>query len=163
MNAMNPSDSILSAQEAEKVIAFAKEQAGKMFHKLPLLGPVTWLMLQQPHTRHTLLSELEWRVIPALMRDQAKLYMRDGLPIAYVSWANFSNQVAQRYRTPPHQLSYTDWDCGDEVWLVDIVTPFGGLQQVMEDVRRNVHPGKAVHQLAPVPSDLSKVLTWPAV
>lgn len=159
---MKPSDPILSAEEAEKVIAFAKEQAGKMFHKLPLLGPVTWLMLQQPHTRHTLLSELEWRVIPALMRDQAKLYMRDGLPIAYVSWAKLSSQVAQRFRTPPHQLSYTDWDSGEEIWLVDIVTPFGGLQQVMDDVRRNVHPGKAVHQLAPVPTDLSRMLTWPA-
>lgn len=151
-----------NAQDAEKAIAFAKEQAGKMFHKLPLLGPVTWLMLQQPHTRHTLLSELEWRVIPALMHDQAKLYMRDELPIAFASWARLSPSVAQRYRTPPHQLSYTDWNSGEDLWLVDVIAPFGGLQPVLDDLRRHVHPGQALHQLAPLLSEPSRVLTWPA-
>lgn len=33
----------------------------------------------------------------ALVLDQAKLYMRDGAPVAYVSWAKLSEEVAQRY------------------------------------------------------------------
>ena len=64
----------LSEEQAQEILAFAKDQAQQMFHKLPMLGPVTWLMMQQAHTRHTLLSELEWRVIPALMLDQARRF-----------------------------------------------------------------------------------------
>lgn len=153
----------MSPQEAEKVIAFAKEQAGKMFQKLPLLGPVTWLMMQQTHTRHTLISELEWRVIPALMLDQAKLYMRDDSPLAYVSWARLSPELGQRYRHPPHQLSFNDWNSGEDIWLVDVVAPFGGIPKIMEDLRHQVFAGKAIQQLAPTTTEPTKVVTWPAV
>ncbi len=52
----------------------ARAQAKKTLSKIPLLGLVTWLMLQQQTTRHMLISELEWRVMPALLLDQAKLY-----------------------------------------------------------------------------------------
>ncbi|MES2399936.1 MAG: hypothetical protein V4573_08115, partial [Pseudomonadota bacterium] len=34
--------------------ALAKTQAKKVIAKIPLLGPVTWLMMQQAATRHTL-------------------------------------------------------------------------------------------------------------
>ncbi|WP_247596901.1 toxin-activating lysine-acyltransferase [Hydrogenophaga sp. PAMC20947] len=152
---------IMTAEDAQKVIDFAKGQASKMFHKLPLLGPVTWLMMQQAHTRHTLLSELEWRVIPALMLDQAKLYMRDESPLAYVSWARLSPEAAQRYRTLPHQLSFNDWNSGNETWLVDVITPFGGLAKVMEELRKGVLAGQAVQQLAPTSGEPSKAVTWP--
>lgn len=154
---------IMNAEEAQKVIDFAKGQASQMFHKLPLLGPVTWLMMQQAHTRHTLLSELEWRVIPALMLDQAKLYMRDESPLAFVSWARLSPEAAQRYRTPPHQLSFNDWNSGDETWLVDVITPFGGLSKVMEELRKGALAGQSLRQLAPSPQEPSKAVTWPAL
>ena len=154
---------VMNAEEAQKVIDFAKSQASQMFHKLPLLGPVTWLMMQQAHTRHTLLSELEWRVIPALMLDQAKLYMRDESPLAFVSWARLSPEAAQRYRTPPHQLSFNDWNSGDETWLVDVITPFGGLSKVMEELRKGALAGQSLRQLAPSPAEPSKAVTWPAL
>lgn len=159
---MKENTPIMSPEEAQKVITFAKEQAGKMFQKLPLLGPVTWLMMQQTHTRHTLISELEWRVIPALMLDQAKLYMRDESPLAYVSWARLSPELAQRYRHPPHQLSFNDWSSGDEVWLVDVIAPFGGIPKIMEDLRHQVFAGKPISQLAPTANEPTKTLTWPA-
>lgn len=159
---MKDTSPAMSPEEAQKVIAFAKEQAGKMFQKLPLLGPVTWLMMQQTHTRHTLISELEWRVIPALMLDQAKLYMRDESPLAYVSWARLSPELAQRYRHPPHQLSFNDWNSGDAIWLVDVVAPFGGLPKIMEELRHQVFAGQVIHQLAPTPTEPAKVVTWPA-
>ncbi len=152
----------MTPERAQEIMAFAKEQAQQMFQKLPMLGPVTWLMMQQPHTRHTLLSELEWRVVPALMLEQAKLYMRGDAPLAYVSWARMSQEVGQRYRQAPHQLSFNDWKSGDEIWLVDVVAPFGGVPKVMEELRQQVFAGQAIRQLAPTPTEPSRVLTWPA-
>jgi RTX toxin acyltransferase family len=99
MNAANDKTNNLTSmnpEEVSKLAEMAKSQATRVMAKIPLLGPVTWLMMQQGITRHTLLSELEWRVLPALVLDQAKLYMRDNTPIAYVSWAKLSPSVVER-------------------------------------------------------------------
>lgn len=153
---------ILPPEELAALAALAKKQAQKVISKIPLLGPVTWLMMQQPASRHTLVSELEWRVLPALMLDQAKLYLKDEAPIAFVSWARLSDAVAQRYKTAPHQLTMTDWNSGDQVWLIDVLTPFGGAQDVLKDLREKVFAGQVVNQLVPIP-EAPKVIAWPAV
>jgi cytolysin-activating lysine-acyltransferase len=116
----------------------------------------TWLMLQHNTTRHTLISDQEWRVLPPLVLDQAKLYMRDNAPIAYVSWAKLSDKVAQRYSGAPHQLAAGDWQSGDQVWIVDLLTPFGGSAEVLRDLRNTVLKGQAIHHLTL--GDQSKLL-----
>lgn len=158
-----PGTEVLPPEELAGLAELAKQQAHKVLGKIPLLGPVTWLMMQQSHSRHTLLSELEWRVLPALILDQAKLYMKDDAPVAFASWARFDEATAQRYRLPPHHLMMADWATGDQIWLIDVFTPFGGAQDVLKDVREKVFAGQIVHQLVPVPGAPPKVLAWPAV
>lgn len=153
----------LPPEELAGLAELAKKQAHKVLGKIQLLGPVTWLMMQQAYSRHTLLSELEWRVLPALVLDQAKLYMKDDAPVAFASWARFSEAAAQRYRNSPHQLTAADWASGDQVWLIDVFTPFGGAQDVLKDLRENVLAGQIVHQLVPAPNSVAKVLAWPAL
>lgn len=153
----------LPPEELAGLVDLAKQQAHKVLGKIPLLGPVTWLMMQQAHSRHTLLSELEWRVMPALMLDQAKLYLKDDAPVAFASWAKLSDATAQRYRSAPHQLAMTDWASGDQIWLIDVFTPFGGAQEVLKDLREKVFAGQIVQQLIPAPQAAAKVLAWPAI
>lgn len=153
---------VMPPEELAGLAELAKQQAHKVLGKIPLLGPVTWLMMQQAHSRHTLISELEWRVLPALVLDQCKLYLKDNAPLAFASWARFSDATAQRYLSPPHQLTTADWSSGNQIWLIDVFTPFGGAQDVLKDLREKVFTGQPVHQLAPVQSASPKVLTWPA-
>jgi cytolysin-activating lysine-acyltransferase len=153
----------MTADDMSQLAELAKEQAKLVMGKIPLLGPVTWLMMQQGATRHTLLSELEWRVLPALVLDQAKLYMRESAPIAYVSWAKLSKESVERYKTAPHHLTSSDWKSGDQVWIIDLFTPFGGAQEVMKDLREVMFKGLPVHQLIPATTGQAKTLTWPAV
>lgn len=161
MNQSSPENaSTLSADELRAFTALAKSQAKSVLKKIPLLGPITWLMMQQGSTRHTLLSELEWRVMPALMLDQAKLYLREEAPLAYVSWAKMSEEVANRYRNAPHQLAPADWKSGEQIWLIDVFTPFGGAQELLADIRKNVFPGQPIHQLLPSPAGPAKVQRW---
>lgn len=151
------SGSAFTADELQAFTELAKEQAKAMLKKVPLLGAVTWLMMQQSGTRHTLLSELEWRVMPALMLEQAKLYLRDEAPLAYVSWARLSEEAASQYRAAPHHLAPADWKSGEQIWLVDVFTPFGGAQELFADIRKNVFPGQPVFQLAPSMTGLAKI------
>ncbi|MDZ7919890.1 toxin-activating lysine-acyltransferase [Rhodoferax sp.] len=148
--------------ELQDFAELLKKQARHVVGKLPLLGAVSWLMMQQTATRHTLLSELEWRVMPALVLEQAKLYMRDDSPIAYVSWATLSEPVAQRYASAPHQLTAADWKSGEQVWIIDLFVPFGGGQEVMNDLRSNLFPRQQIHQLHVGPNGQLQPMTWPA-
>ncbi len=160
---MNTTTPAMNAEDMSQLAELAKEQAKHVMTKIPLLGPVIWLMMQQSATRHTLLSELEWRVLPALVQGQAKLYMREEAPIAYVSWAKLSEAAALRYKTSPHQLTSNDWKSGDQIWIIDLFTPFGGAQDVMKDLREVVFKGVPVHQLIPNATGQAKTMTWSAV
>lgn len=157
-----PDSELLAPEKMVDLAALARQQAHKVFGKIPLLGPVTWLMLQQAAGRQTLLGELEWRVMPALMLDQAKLYLKDEAPVAFASWAKLSEEAAQRYQGMPHQLTMADWASGDQIWLIDVFTPFGGAQEVLKNLREKVFAGQVVRQLVPVGAQ-TKVMAWPAV
>lgn len=150
-------------QSLADLAALAKAQATKVLHKIPLLGPVTWLMMQQAATRHALVSELEWRVMPALMLDQAKLYLKEQAPVGFASWAFLSQEAAQRYQKAPHTLAMTDWTSGEQVWLIDVFAPFGGAQDLLKDLRSKLFPGRIVHQLIPTSPKDATVMAWPAV
>lgn len=151
------------ADTVERVAQLARQQASKVMRKVPLLGTVSWLMLAGAATRHTLLSDLEWRVMPALVLNQAKLYWREDMPVAYVSWARLSPEVERRYQLPPHRLAPAEWRSGEAVWLVDMVAPFGGVQEIMKDLRETTLRGVPIRQLALADEAPAEVFTWPAM
>ena len=156
-------DSPLTAQQRQELAGFAKAQAHKVMAKIPLLGAIAWLMMQQSTTRHTLLSELEWRVMPALVLDQAKLYLRDDAPIAYVSWARLSDVAAARYQQAPHHLASGDWQSGSQNWLIDLCTPFGGASDIITELRQTIFKGQPLHQFSLGAHGQLTTMTWPAV
>jgi len=156
-------NSPLTELQREELAGFAKAQAHKVASKIPLLGAVAWLMMQQSSTRHTLLSELEWRVMPPLVLDQAKLYLRDEAPIAYVSWARLSEAAAARYQQAPHHLASGDWKSGDQNWLIDLSTPFGGGSDIINELRGTVFKGQPLHQFSLAANGQLSTITWPAV
>lgn len=145
----------LSPQELAQLAQRAQEQAQVVLKKLPLLGPVAWLLMQQGSTRHIALADLEWRVFPALVLEQAKLYLKNDAPLAFASWGLLSEAAAGRYRQV-QQLAPADWKSGDQVWLVDLVAPFGGADQVLKDLRENVFPTSVIRQV----STESSVMEW---
>ncbi|KAB2966556.1 toxin-activating lysine-acyltransferase [Zoogloea sp.] len=148
------------AQELSHLMEMAQEQAKLMLRKLPMLGPMTWLMLQRGGTRNILLSDLEWRLLPALVLDQVRLHMREEAPIAFITWAKLSPAAAERYREPPHRLAASDWKSGEDIWIVDVVAPFGGATEAIQELKEKVFPGKVLRQLSPTPDGSVGVLEW---
>lgn len=140
-------DGTMTPEQTAQFSLQLRVQAQRVVSKLPLLGAVTWLMMQHNATRHTLISELEWRIMPPLVLDQAKLYMRDNAPVAFVSWARLSDTVAQRYCAAPHQLVAGDWQSGEQTWIVDLYAPFGGATELLHDLRNTALQGQTIRQL----------------
>jgi cytolysin-activating lysine-acyltransferase len=135
-------DTSLKTPSPEDIKA-AIDQAKSVLKKLPLLGPIAWLYMNSPQHRNQFIADLEWRVMPALVLDQAKLYMRDEAPVGYASWAFLSAEATERYRATG-RLAPGDWKSGSEAWLIDLVAPFGGGGDLIKDVKEKVLVGREV-------------------
>ncbi|WP_370153714.1 toxin-activating lysine-acyltransferase [Ferrovibrio sp.] len=100
------------------------------------------LMMQSPGHRYFFLADLEWLLYPPVQLHQFKLYMKGGRPVAYVSWAQLSEDAEARFLVA-RRLAPTDWKSGDRSWMIDLISPFGGGEEVMGDLRDNILPGKS--------------------
>src|SRR3989442_273036 len=123
----------------------ARVQAGAAATTRPdqasLLGQVAWLMMQSPVHRHLFLADLEYRVAPPLMLQQFRLYRRDNVPVAFVSWALLTEEVEKRLQSGAWRLQPADWRFCDRLWVVDLVAPPGGVGALLKDLRENGFPG----------------------
>ncbi len=125
------------------------EQAKAVLTKLPMLGHILWLYSHSPFHKYVFVSDFEWLVLPPLVQQQYKLYMKNEAPIAYASWAFVSEEVEKRLLAGQTKLSPQDWKSGDRLWLIDLISPFGGTKDIVKDIRENVFPNQTVHYLVP--------------
>lgn len=169
MNTTNPTAMQIPSQpheptgQTQELAELARAQSRSALQKIPMLGAVTWLMLQQSASRTGLLGDLEWRVLPPLMLGQARLFMKGDAPVGYASWALLSDEAVARWRQPPHRLAMQDWNSGEQAWLIDVFTPFGGAREMLQELRTTQFAGRELRQLVPLPDRGPEELLWPAV
>ena len=119
------------------------ESAKKELAKLPLLGPVTWLFARDPLRRFTFFADLDWRLLPPLVLDQCKLYTKADMPWAFVTWARVSDGVDQRLRSTSPVIAPHEWHNGEHLWLIDVVAPFGGAEELARQAIQEIAPGQS--------------------
>ena len=98
--------------------------------KLPLLGPVAWLLARDQQRRFNFFADIDWRYTPPLVLDQCKLYNRSEVPWAFVSWAWVDNAVDQRLRSGVPTIAPHEWQAGPHLWFIDVLAPFGGTREI---------------------------------
>lgn len=142
-------DSQTASREADAdVVAKSRELA----LQLPVLGHIAWLCCHSQIHRNLFVQDLEWRVFPPVLLKQYKLVMDSkagGLPTAYASWALLSEEAEGAYRST-HRLRPNDWRSGENLWLVDFVTPFGGAAVLLEELNYQVHKDREIKLMYPV-------------
>lgn len=137
-SASNPADSATHMAEAA-------------FSKPPALGSIAWLYARTPDKRFLFLGDMDWAVVSALMVDQCRLFFKAKMSVAFVTWAQVGDEVNQRLLEGNPKLAPHEWKSGSHQWLIDVVTPLGGLQEVLEDVQKNNFAGERLQYLAPSP------------
>jgi cytolysin-activating lysine-acyltransferase len=108
------------------------------FDRLPTLGPVAWLYGRDDEKQHLTLADLDWAVQPPLILDQCRLFMKDKMPLGFISWAYVAEDVHQRLLQGNTRLEPHEWKGGEHLWLIDIVTPFGQREEMLTDLKLNV-------------------------
>lgn len=111
------------------------------------LGQVIWLLSQSALHRELRIKELEWSFMPAILKEQFRVFRfgplpglenvdprafapagitKEGLeqmPLGVAIWARLS-EAAEAKLEKGERLSMEDWDSGDRVWLVELISPF---------------------------------------
>jgi cytolysin-activating lysine-acyltransferase len=138
------SDQPMRASDSDAATVPSQEEIAN----LNLLGRIVWLLSLSPPHKHLFLADLEWRVRPPLLLKQCRLVQRRGRPFAFVSWALVTPDIAERLRkSPGERLRPDEWRSGAQPIFVDVVAPFGGAQEIAQDVAGTVF-GKAMGNAA---------------
>ena len=90
-----------------------------------LLGKLAWLWMSSPLQHEWTMALAARFLLPPIALGQVQLLERDGVPVAYCSWAWLSAEAECRYLLDASSISAADWRGGDRLWFPDWVAPFG--------------------------------------
>ena len=115
------------------------------------MGQIAWLLMQSPVHKHLFLADLEWLVLPPVQLKQFRIFRQKKVPVAFASWAFISEEVEQRLTSGVNKIKPGEWNSGDRLWLIDLVAPFGGAEDILRNLADKVFPGRQVKTLQPNP------------
>lgn len=122
------------------------------------LGEITWLLAQSPTHRNALfVGDLEWLVMPALRHSQYRVFYSEGRPAGVAVWAFVSEAAAKRL-AQGGRLAVQEWRSGAELWLVDLIAPFGGQEAMLADLRSTVFADRSFRYLRTQPDGRREVV-----
>lgn len=131
-----------------------------------MLGEVVWLMSRSDAHKHLFMTEIDWLILPPVQLRQFRIWRRDNQPIGYASWAYLSDEAAARLAdgalgTRLRRIAPGEWKGGDQLWLVDVVTPFGGADGMVRELREKVFAGQKLRTLQTAPDGTGvAVVEW---
>jgi cytolysin-activating lysine-acyltransferase len=144
--------------------AFDLEQARAGLAKLPVLGPALWLYARDPLRRYSFMGDMDWLLLPPVVLDQCRLFMKDGIPFGFFTWALVSDAIDQRLRSGVAKLAPHEWKSGEHLWLIDMVSPFGRPDAMINELLQGISGGRVARALLPGPAHDREpiVREWPA-
>lgn len=140
------------------------EGARQGLAKLPILGPALWLYARDEKRKYTFLADIDWLILPPVILDQCRLYSKNGIPVAFFTWARVNDAIDARFRSGTLRIAPHEWGSGPNVWLIDLVAPFGQLDEMLTELRQTVLSGETIKALLPDPHQDGSlaVREWPA-
>ena len=107
-----------------------------------VLGEITWLLSQSPTHKQLFIGDLEWFAMPAILLEQFRIWNGPSSPAAVAFWAFVSEETEQRLVSGAQKLRADEWKAGENLWLMELVAPFGGQDEILADLSANVFGGR---------------------
>ena len=109
-----------------------------------LLGAAVWLMLSSSAHKHLFVTDFEWLVVPPILAKQFRLFRRNNVPVGFISWALLDDEVEARIINGSVKLAPNEWTRGNKFWIIDVIAPFGGGDDMLKDLKENVFKDQVV-------------------
>ncbi|MEH6477293.1 MAG: toxin-activating lysine-acyltransferase, partial [Sneathiella sp.] len=119
--------------------------------KVTAFGSAAWLMMHSRPHKHLFITDMEWAIEPPISLNQCYFWHRGHVPVGFASWAYLSDDAEARMLRGVRKLGPADWKSGDNLWLMDLIVPFGGMAEAAKELREGVLKGKKVKSYQPGP------------
>ncbi len=100
-------------------------------------GAVFFLTALTRYHRRRSLEEVFVTMEPALRLGQYKIFQSGGYPRAFVTWAGLAPDVEKKFSVDHIGLEPHEWNSGTSTWLVDLIAPFGQIDQIVALLGKN--------------------------
>lgn len=107
-----------------------------------MLGEIVWLMTQSPVHKQLFISDLEWFAMPAILLEQFRIFYGPQTPAAVALWASVSDDTQARLMAGGYKLRPDEWKNGENLWLIELVAPFGAQEEILTDLKNGIFAGK---------------------
>lgn len=108
-------------------------------------------MTQSPVYKQLFVGDMEWFVMPPLLLEQFRIFHGENHPVGVALWARVSEDTNARLEGGAFKLRAHEWKAGDISWLIELISPFGGQEEMMADLAATVFPkeGFKYHKVNP--------------
>ncbi len=114
------------------------------------LGAILLLATKSPAHKYLFAGDFEWLIVPAIANKQFILYRnKQGEPVSFISWAKVSEDVENRLKSGILRLSPNEWNSGDNIYVIDTISPFIDMKNVLKQALNNQFKDKDVNILRP--------------
>jgi len=121
----------------ENLDIIAPAKTGKKFNEAEVLGSAVWLWMHSATHKEIPLMDLPVILLPAIKHGQFVLALEKGKPVFFLSWAEMNEVAEARYLdAPPELMPLDDWHCGDRIWFLDWLAPFGHSKKMTRFLKR---------------------------
>lgn len=118
------------------------------WNEAEVLGSVTWLWMHSKSHHNFPLHTLPVLLLPAIKNRQFIIASEAGHPVFYLSWANLSEGAERRYlANSPLLMPEADWNCGDRMWILDWVAPFGHTKVMSQILKQQLFANRWMRAL----------------
>ena len=108
-------------------------------HVAAQLGFAVELMLDCPRKSFKIASLAPWLMPPIRLRQIEFLFNANHHPLAYATWAFLTDEVAAEYRDNDRRLLHLgEWNEGCNLWVIDVVAPFGHARALLANLQRRL-------------------------
>jgi hemolysin-activating ACP:hemolysin acyltransferase len=101
------------------------------------VGAMFFLMSLSPYHRPRATAQAIASLEPPLRLGQYHIFRTDGYPRAFVTWAGLDVATERQFAVDHLPLRPEQWNIGTSKWVVDLVAPFGHIEQVIRQLAKS--------------------------
>jgi hemolysin-activating ACP:hemolysin acyltransferase len=113
-----------------------------------------------PNDQSAAIGKAIWVLLPPIAMKQYRIWQRAGVPVAYACWAHLSDETEAALKAGVCRVAPEAWASGPNFWPIEAVVPFGGREEVLATLKREVFGERTVKSLQPAPGGGLGVVEW---
>jgi len=113
-------------------------------NRFKIIGEVSSLMVSSDLHINYKMADLRDIFTPAIDCNQFRIYHnQNGFPVGFVCWAFLSDEIDKLYAEGKYKIKPDDWNSGKNVWIIELIAPFGHGKKIISELRNQIFPDKS--------------------